>query len=109
MKILESETAVSQALALATAAADLTGDARRLQVNLDDDYNDANFGATCANETQAVLDCHERTCPNVTMIEDSPFSYLFNGGRCYINDYPCDTSCEGIVDCGLVKSRAVIN
>ena len=99
-----------QALALATAAADPTGAARRLQVNLDDDYNsEANFGATCANETQAVLDCQERTCPNVTMIEGSPFSYLFGGGRCYINDYPCDTSCEGIVDCGLVKSRAVIN
>ena len=78
-----------QALFLATAAAQLT------------DQDD--FGATCTTETQAVLACAQKTCPDVTVGASAPWTQ----DSCSVPG--CDTStCQGIKDCGAVQCRAKI-
>ena len=78
-----------QALLLATAAAQLT------------DQDD--FGATCTTETQAVLACAQKTCPEVTVGAVAPWTQ----DSCSIPG--CDTStCFGIKKCGIVSCRAEI-
>ena len=61
------------------------------------------FGATCTTETQAVLACAQKTCPEVTVGAVAPWTQ----DSCSIPG--CDTStCFGIKKCGIVSCRAEI-
>ena len=87
-----------QALLLATAAAQDLSDvlARRLQLNPDDD-----FGRTCTKETEAVLACHQKTCPDVTF-DGRAVPWLNPGDGCSVPG--CDMStCDGIKACQEIQ------
>ena len=86
---LRADVAAPPQALLATAAAQLT------------DQDD--FGATCTTETQAVLACAQKTCPEVTVGAVAPWTQ----DSCSVPG--CDTStCFGIKKCGIVSCRAEI-